>query len=55
VLSEKGLITFKSEVSLEALLLKAKEKTDLQAAQEMQKAKTELFELFNRPRPKSQA
>jgi len=55
VLSEKGLVTFKSEVSIEVLLLKAKEKTDLQAAQEMQKAKAELFELFNKPRPKTQA
>ena len=55
VLSEKGLVTFKSEVSLGVLLLKAKEKTDLQAAQEMQKAKAELFALFNKPRPKNQA
>jgi len=31
-------------------LATAKEKTDLQAAQEMQKAKAELFELFNKPK-----
>ena len=37
------------------LLAKAKEKTDLQAAQEMQKAKTDLFELFNIPKRKQQA
>lgn len=49
------LVTFKSEAPLEGLLLKAKDKTDLQAAQEMQQAKAELFELFNKPRRKSQA
>jgi hypothetical protein len=30
----------------------AKEKTDLCAAQEMQKAKADLFELFNKPKRK---
>ena len=54
-LSEKGLVTFKANIKLEDLLAQAKEKTDLQAAQEMQKAKADLFELFNKPKRKLQA
>ncbi len=55
LLDEKGLVTFKKGTTLEDLLAKAKEKTDLQAAQEMQKAKADLFELFNKPKRKQQA
>jgi transposase InsO family protein len=54
-LNEKGLVKFKADITLEDLQVKAKEKTDLQAAQEMQKAKAELFELFNKPKLKQQA
>jgi len=55
LLNEKGLVTFKAGITLEDLLAQAGEKTDLQAAQEMQKAKAELFELFNKPKLKQQA
>jgi hypothetical protein len=55
LLNEKGLVKFKADITLEDLQVKAKEKTDLQAAQEMQKAKAELFELFNKPKLKQQA
>ena len=55
LLNEAGLVTFKSVAMLDSLLDKAKEKTDLQAAQQMQKAKADLFELFNRPKRKIQA
>jgi hypothetical protein len=48
------LVTFKSAATLDSLLGKAKEKTDLQAAQEMQKAKADLFAPFNKPGRKSQ-
>ena len=54
-LCEKGLVTFKAGIQLEDLLAKAREKTDLEAAQEMQQAKAELFELFNKPKSKKQA
>mgnify|MGYP006983877620 FL=1 len=53
-LSEKGLVKFKAGIALEDLLALAKEKTDLQAAQEMQKAKADLFELVNKPKRKLQ-
>ena len=53
-LTEGGLVRFKAGIALEDLLAQAKEKTDLQAAQEMQKAKAELFELFNKPKRKLQ-
>lgn len=53
LLHKTGLVAFKSATTLDGLLLKAKEKTDLQAAQEMQKAKADLFALFNRPARKS--
>ena len=54
-LNEEGLVKFKAGIALEDLLAQATEKTDLQAAQEMQKAKAELFELFNKPKRKLQA
>ena len=54
-LSEKDLVTFKAGITLEDLLARAKDKTDLQAALEMQKAKADLFELFNKPKRKLQA
>ena len=43
------LVLFKSASTLQCLLRKAPEKTDLQAAQEMQKTKADLFELFHKP------
>jgi len=52
LLNAKGLVKFKEDITLEYLLARAGEKTDLQAAQEMQKAKTQLFELFNKPKLK---
>jgi hypothetical protein len=55
LLNEKGLVKFKAGTTLEDLLAKAKGKTDLQAAQEMQKAKADLFELFNKTKRKQQA
>ncbi len=55
LLDEKGLVTFKAGIQLQDLLAKARGKTDLAAAQEMQKAKAALFELFNKPRRKQQA
>ena len=54
LLNEAALVTFKSAIMLGSLLDKAKERTDLQAAQEMQKAKAELFALFNKAGLKSQ-
>jgi hypothetical protein len=42
-------VSFKSATMLNSLLGKAKARTDLEAAQEMQKAKADLFALFNRP------
>ena len=48
LLDKSGLVNFKSATTLQSLLDQAKEKTDLQAAQEMQKAKAELFALFNK-------
>jgi hypothetical protein len=53
-LNEAALVTFKSTTTLQALLLRAKEKTDLQAALEMQNAKAALFQMFNKPVRKSQ-
>lgn len=52
LLDEKGLVMFKEGKTLQALQAQAGEKTDLAAAQEMQKAKADLFELFNKPRRK---
>ena len=45
-LCEKGLATLKLNTTLEALQAQAKSKTDLAAAQEMQRAKSELFASF---------
>jgi len=46
LLSEKGLVTFKQGITLEALQAQVASKTDLVAAQEMQRAKSELFASF---------
>jgi transposase InsO family protein len=48
LLDKSGLVNFKSTTTLQSLLDQAKEKTDLQAAQEMQKTKAQLFALFNK-------
>ena len=45
-LCEKGLATLKQGTTLQALQAQAKSKTDLAAAQEMQRAKSELFARF---------
>ena len=55
LLGEKGLVTFKAGITLEDLRAQASEKTDLQAAREMQQAKADLFALFNKPKRKQQA
>jgi transposase InsO family protein len=55
LLDEKGLVTFREGITPQVLLDNAGEKTDLAAAQEMQKAKVQLFELFNKPKRKRQA
>ena len=49
-LCEKGLVTLKEGITLEALQALAKSKTDLAAAQEMQRAKSELFASFVKPK-----
>ena len=49
-LCDKGLARLKADVALTALQATADAKTDLAAAQEMQRAKVELFRLFNAPR-----
>jgi hypothetical protein len=54
-LNQAGLVAFKSATMLEDLRGKAKEKTDLQAAQEMQKAKADLFAMFNKSGRKGSA
>ena len=53
LLDKTGLVSFKSATILRSLQEKAKEKTDLEAARGMQKAKADLFALFNRPGRKS--
>ena len=55
ILSCKGLVEFKKGVTLKALQVEAKAQTDLAAAQQMQRAKADLFELFNKHRPRRQA
>jgi len=55
LLNEKGLVKFKAGITLANLLTQANEKTDLQAAQEMQQAKADLFALFNKTKRKQQA
>ena len=49
-LCEKDLVTFKQGITLEALQAQAASKTDLAAAQEMQRAKSELFASFAKPK-----
>jgi transposase InsO family protein len=49
-LSADGLVKFKKGVTLQALQIQAKAQTDLAAAQQMQHAKADLFELFNKTR-----
>ena len=46
----KGLATLKQNTTLEALQAQAASKTDLAAAQEMQRAKSELFASFVKPK-----
>ena len=53
LLCDKALAQLKAGVTLAALQALADAQTDLAAAQEMQRAKAELFELFNRPRTRS--
>jgi len=55
LLNKTGLVTFKSTTMLDSLLVKAKEKTDLQAAREMQKVKADLFAMYIKPGQKSSA
>ena len=50
LLCEQGLARLKTDVTLAALQAQADEQTDLAAAQEMQRAKAELFRLFNAQR-----
>lgn len=50
LLSEQGFVTIKKGVTLEALQTQAMAQTDLAAAQEMQRAKSELFASFNKPK-----
>jgi hypothetical protein len=54
LLNKAGLVAFKNATTLQTLLLRAKNKTDLQGAQEMQNAKAALFQMFNKPPRKSQ-
>ena len=50
MLSDKDLVTFKKGITLAALQAQANAKTDLAATQEMQRAKSELFASFVRPK-----
>ena len=50
LLCKQGLARLKADVTLAALQAQADEQTDLAAAQEMQRAKAELFRLFNAQR-----
>lgn len=52
-LCDKGLARMKAGATLPALQALANAQTDLAAAQQMQRAKAELFDLFNKPRPGS--
>lgn len=49
-LSAQGLVTFKTGITIDALQARAKSQTDLAAAQAMQRAKSELFALFAKPK-----
>ena len=55
MLSKKRLVTFKKGITLKALQAQSRQKTDLQAAQEMQAAKAALFAMFNKPEVKQRA
>jgi transposase InsO family protein len=52
-LHAQGLVTFKAGVTLEKLLAQAASMSDLAAAQQMQRAKAELFDMFKRSKPPS--
>src|SRR5450830_828037 len=54
-LAEKDLVRFKAGFTLADLLLQAQAQTDLAAAQAMQKAKAQLFAMFNKPKVKQRA
>lgn len=54
-LSKKRLVMFKKGITLKDLESQASQKTDLQAAQEMQTAKAALFAMFNRSEVKKRA
>ena len=54
-LAVKGLVKFRAGVTIADLQTQANAQTDLAAAQAMQKAKTDLFALFNKPRAKLRA
>ena len=55
LLNTRGLVRFKRGVTLQQLQAQAKAQTDLAAAQQMQAAKAEMFELFNKTRSRRQA
>ena len=55
ILNAKGLVKFKPGVTLHSLQAQADAQTDLAAAQQMQKAKADLFELFNKTKSPRQA
>jgi len=50
LLSGQGLVTFKEDVSLDVLQAQARSQTDLAAAQAMQRAKSDLFASFVKPK-----
>ncbi len=54
-LNEKGLVRFKTGITLHDLKKQASAETDLVAAQSMQQAKIDLFALFNKPRTQRRA
>jgi len=54
-LAEKDLVRFKAGFTLADLLAQAQAQTDLAAAKAMQKAKAELFAMFNKPKVKLRA
>jgi hypothetical protein len=52
-LNELGLVKFKTKTMLADLLAQAKQQTDLAAAQEMQRAKSELFASFTKQKQRA--
>jgi hypothetical protein len=52
-LGEHGLVKFKTQTMLADLLAQAKQQTDLAAAQEMQRAKSELFASFTKQKQRA--